>query len=738
MSPRDTARRLSDAGVRWLRPHAARRALPRAGPFWVSLALPSPLPDVPGRVASERRRTLFGVLETLEAIAEEPRVAGRAARAARCSGGIAAAQSCAARSRACARAARGSPVGGEPRPRVALRRVGGGSRVAARERARARGGLRADAFFVRDLLARGGVQPEVVRIGTHKSAGEMLTNDRMSDEQRAQLDAILGDNFAALVEGIAEGRGRTVEEVRAWIDAGRYTAAAARDAGLVDAFAYRDELDDRIGELASARADAPARPAVVGARALSVLRANARTGLRETPRIAGAVRERRDHARRVGARHRLARGERALAELAHDARVRGVVLRIDSPGGDALASDLLWRAVRALRREKPVVASLAGVAASGGYYPRERGDCVIAEPGSLTGLDRRDRWQARTLSGLFERLGVGLDAVERGARAGMHSLARGFTDERARARARRDALALRPVRRSRGGRARARCGGGRARPRRAACSRAAARSRSASSTRWADRSRRSPRCASARGCAAPSRCCRPAPARVSAARARAPAPLMSRTLKTDIPGIDWRVSLDDVREQGFAKIFAGRVARPLPLVVEIGFGRGEFLLELAQRAPEQAFVGLEVSYKRVLKMARRLAKLRVANIALLEARAEEVLRDALPSASVACFWLNFPDPWPRSATRGGASCRPSRSPRSRAVSCRRTAARGDRRSRLRGVDRRAARGRARAREPLRARPLAPAVADRTATAYELEWRALGRSFHFFEYARRAG
>jgi protease-4 len=104
------------------------------------------------------------------------------------------------------------------------------------------------------------------------------------------------------------------------------------------------------------------------------------------------------------------------------------VLRIDSPGGDALASDLLWRAVRALRREKPVVASLAEIAASGGYYLASAADCVIAERGSITGsigvvggkLD---------LSGLFRRVGVGLDAVERGARAGMHSAARGFTDE---------------------------------------------------------------------------------------------------------------------------------------------------------------------------------------------------------------------------------------------------------------------------------------------------------------------
>jgi tRNA (guanine-N7-)-methyltransferase len=212
---------------------------------------------------------------------------------------------------------------------------------------------------------------------------------------------------------------------------------------------------------------------------------------------------------------------------------------------------------------------------------------------------------------------------------------------------------------------------------------------------------------------------------------------MSRTLKTDIPGIDWRVSLDDAREQGFAKIFAGRVARPLPLVVEIGFGRGEFLIELAQREPEQAFVGIELSYKRSLKMARRIAKLPIANVALVEARAEEVLRDALPEASVACFWLNFPDPWPkkRHARRRFVQ------PESLVLIARKLVPGGllrvatDDPDYAEWIDERLA------AEAALANCYAPerwrsTVADRSATAYELEWRALGRAFHFFEYARR--
>jgi protease IV len=429
MRPVDTARRIGEGAARWLRRAVARRALPRSGPFWVSLELPSPLRDVPGRFAAERVQTLLGVLETLAAIAEQPRVHGVLLELRGAPGGIAAAQS---QRRALDEVrARGKAVvaWAESLDLVSLYVASAADRVWIPETGRVHAvGLRADAYYLRDLLARLDVRPEVVRIGTHKSAGEMLTNERMSDEQREQLDAIVADGFEALVDGIAAGRGRTPAEVRAWIDRGRYTAAAAREAGLVDDCAYRDELEDRLGELASRLSEQPARPVLVDARALFTLRANARTGLRESPRIAvvfasGSI-SRGAHARGIASRA----AEQMLEALGRDARVRGVVLRIDSPGGDALASDLLWRAVRTLRREKPVVASLAEVAASGGYYLASAADCVIAERGSITGsigvvggkLD---------LSGLFRRIGVGLDAVERGARAGMHSAARGFTDE---------------------------------------------------------------------------------------------------------------------------------------------------------------------------------------------------------------------------------------------------------------------------------------------------------------------
>ncbi len=121
---------------------------------------------------------------------------------------------------------------------------------------------------------------------------------------------------------------------------------------------------------------------------------------------------------------------------------------------------------------------------------------------------------------------------------------------------------------------------------------------------------------------------------------------MPRTLKTDIPGEDWRVSPEQARQKGWREIFAPDLEEGFPLVVEIGFGRGEFIIDLAARNPDTAFVGVEYNRGRVVKMARRLARREFRNIRIVEAKGQEVVCD-LPLNSVSEFWVNFSDPWPK-------------------------------------------------------------------------------------------
>lgn len=214
---------------------------------------------------------------------------------------------------------------------------------------------------------------------------------------------------------------------------------------------------------------------------------------------------------------------------------------------------------------------------------------------------------------------------------------------------------------------------------------------------------------------------------------------MGRRLKTDILGIDRRVSLERARAEGWEAIFAPDVPRPLPLVVELGFGRGEFLLELARAAPDVAHLGVEISRKRVLKMARRVARQELSNIRLVEGLGQVVVRETLPRASVAAVWINFSDPWPK-----------KRHHRRRLVQADLLAditaclvpggvlhVATDDLPYAQHIDvlLRAQRGLENLYAP---EAWLREVPGRLPTAYELEWRAEGRPLHFWAYAKRAG
>jgi tRNA (guanine-N7-)-methyltransferase len=140
---------------------------------------------------------------------------------------------------------------------------------------------------------------------------------------------------------------------------------------------------------------------------------------------------------------------------------------------------------------------------------------------------------------------------------------------------------------------------------------------------------------------------------------------MSRRLKYEIPGDDPRLSLADVAALGWDELFAktrptdrNRLGEAIDMssrslesrskrVLEIGFGRGEFLLEMADRMPEVDFVGIEISFKRTLKMARKVARAELPNIRLLEARAEVALKQLFLPGGLSEIWVNFSDPWPK-------------------------------------------------------------------------------------------
>ncbi len=211
---------------------------------------------------------------------------------------------------------------------------------------------------------------------------------------------------------------------------------------------------------------------------------------------------------------------------------------------------------------------------------------------------------------------------------------------------------------------------------------------------------------------------------------------MSRTLKRDIPGPDRRVGIEEAREKGWEALFAPDLAAPLRLVVEIGFGRGEFLRHLAAEAPECAHVGVELAYKRVLKMARRIAKDGDPNIRLVHGTGEALVREALAEVSVQTNWVNFPDPWPKKRHHKNRLLQPAflRQLAKRLVPGGALEIATDHEDYAAFID-----------AGLQAEPLLEnrnelpflrEVPGRMHTAYEEEWRADGRSLHFWSYRRR--
>jgi tRNA (guanine-N7-)-methyltransferase len=218
---------------------------------------------------------------------------------------------------------------------------------------------------------------------------------------------------------------------------------------------------------------------------------------------------------------------------------------------------------------------------------------------------------------------------------------------------------------------------------------------------------------------------------------------MSRTLKYEIPGEDARRAVSHVVEAGWEALFeAGcgleSIARR-EMVLEIGFGRGEFLLAMAAASPEVAFVGIEVSFKRTLKMARKLARAGLRNVRLLEARAEVAVRELFVEGQLGEIWVNFSDPWPKARHAHRRLIRgPFVSDAARLLATRgKLYVATDDVPYAHQIDEVLA-GETTLANCYSPWPFLPNIEARMPTGYEVRWREEGRPMHFFAYGRNWG
>src|SRR5919112_1185686 len=232
------------------------------------------------------------------------------------------------------------------------------------------------------------VEAEVIAVSPYKSAGDPFVKNDFSEESREQAERLLDRRYEELVGAVAQAREISPEEARARIDRAPYGAPEALSRGLLDGVCYEDELPERLGA-----GGERATLAEWGA-AYKTLRVPYRRSLRRRVglvSLSGAIV--RGKNRKIPLPLPLVGGEKAGSEsilaalrLAEkNRRVAAILFHVDSPGGDALASDLIWREVERIRAKKPVVVLMGNTAASGGYYVSAAATHVVARRGTLTG-----------------------------------------------------------------------------------------------------------------------------------------------------------------------------------------------------------------------------------------------------------------------------------------------------------------------------------------------------------------
>lgn len=275
-------------------------------------------------------------------------------------------------------------------------------------------GLRLEIMFFKGALDKLGVEADVIRTGRYKSAGEPYSREEMSPEWRQVLDEMLDEFYGQLLDGIAAGRGQDAGHWQAVMDQGPFTAAEAREHGLSDAVLYKDEFYEELSEAVEVEE--------IDRVAISTYARESASRRSGGPKIAmvhasGTIYSGRSNPTPFGGPSGTLASADFIAQIdsiREDESIDAVVLRIDSPGGDAIASEQMLHAVRRLGQEKPMVVSMANVAASGGYYIAAVPDVpIVAYPGTYTGsigvftirLNLRD---------LYNKLGITKEILSRG------------------------------------------------------------------------------------------------------------------------------------------------------------------------------------------------------------------------------------------------------------------------------------------------------------------------------------
>jgi protease-4 len=291
-------------------------------------------------------------------------------------------------------------------------------------------GLQAEVIFWRGTLDKLHIEPQFFMFKEYKSAAEPFINQQMSKPMREWVESMLDDYYTRFVQEVAERRGLSADALRSLFDRGGLTASEGLAAKLVDKLGYPDDIE---AEMKGAGSDSQKSARIPAKRYLSSA---------EEPR------EGEDFALIYGLGQISSSGKsnpnplsgsggilgprlaKTIREAADDPKVKAIIFRVNSPGGSAVGSDFVWRAVQAARKKKPVVVSMGDVAGSGGYWISMGADAIVAEPSTLTGSIGVvfGKLNAR---GLLDWAGANVDEAKIGKNADLMSSFHSFSPEQA-------------------------------------------------------------------------------------------------------------------------------------------------------------------------------------------------------------------------------------------------------------------------------------------------------------------
>lgn len=301
-------------------------------------------------------------------------------------------------------------------------------------------GIRAEVSFYKELFEKLGIRADFLQMGVYKFAAEPYTRSKMSPEARAQYKLVIDDFFDnVLVSTVSQSRSLrkkelTPERVAKIIDDGPFTAKRAAELGLIDQVGYYEELEATIRKDLESPIKIAKDYGSTKPQDLDLSNPFNFFKLLMPPKT-GNFRTGKDRIALIYAVGPIMTGKgggslfggqvigsttmvEAIRQAENDPKVKAIVLRVDSPGGSALASDLIWRELKQCK--KPVVASMSDVAASGGYYISMGAKKVYAQPGTLTGSIGVVGGKI-ALGGLYDKVGITTDTISRGANAGIFS-----------------------------------------------------------------------------------------------------------------------------------------------------------------------------------------------------------------------------------------------------------------------------------------------------------------------------